>query len=597
MASSRSRPWAGWALRVGLPSVALLGVASVVPSEDVWARTAAQLAAVLVPLGLETVRSRWARRHDQELSRDTLRARLDALSESAPAGLRMGLDDPAYRVTPYWGRAAVHHRLDAARAGSCPGVIVVTGAAWTGKTRLLTEWALDLPDDVVAGWLRPGTAAETIEEAKSLGSPVVMLQQGDDDGETIRALAALAGVDRPITLVIEKRDASRLFEAARAVSPGAGRILETAEEVAVVSPGRSSDLEHRYGEMVSAYGKVTGTWESAQQPRSGRTWKNEPIGLVSVLAMLHALGGAAGKTGLSPMESLGRYWTALIAPWLRQRPAAGFGLPPLSDVQLETAVVVDLLTDGRAAAVLERLAMLEKLGAHEIGQLVGWAQEVTKLVHTALTGLAAVAATEAWTESQREAVGVALRAGSRPGLAQVIRHCVVAEQVLNERPALIQAVLATDVDSVHAALDALASEIVTRPVDHLLAERVTSAPFAADDAEGLLTKAAFERLPQTHVALLQRQLDDLPPDYPAEQRAELAFNLANRFVEVGRAREALPPAEEAVNLYRRLADPVTGNPERFDAVRMKSERLRLELRLSIAETDRPDRKRDDSTRV
>jgi len=66
---------------------------------------------------------------------------------------------------------------------------------------------------------------------------------------------------------------------------------------------------------------------------------------------------------------------------------------------------------------------------------------------------------------------------------------------------------------------------------------------------------------------------------------------------VGRPREALPPAEEAVNLYRRLADPVTGNPERFDAVRMKSERLRLELRLSIAETDRPDRKRDDSTRV
>ena len=96
--------WPGWVLRVGLPSAALLALASVVPSEEVWARAAAQVVAVVVPLGLEVVRGRWVRGRDRVDSAVRLRSRLDALSVTVPEGLRRGLDDPGYRIAPYWGR-------------------------------------------------------------------------------------------------------------------------------------------------------------------------------------------------------------------------------------------------------------------------------------------------------------------------------------------------------------------------------------------------------------------------------------------------------------------------------------------------------------
>ena len=554
--------WPGWVLRVGLPSAALLALASVVPSEEVWARAAAQVVAVVVPLGLEVVRGRWVRGRDRVDSAVRLRSRLDALSVTVPEGLRRGLDDPGYRIAPYWGRSADHGRLDEARAHSSPGVILVSGAAWSGKTRLLTEWALGLPGDVVAGWLRAGTVVEVVEAAKQLGSPVVLLQQGED-AETVAALVALSGSDSPVTLVIEKRDASHLADAARDASPGAGRLIDNAAGVAVVSPGTASDLEYRYGQMVRAYATVAGTWRTDHQPRSTRRWSVEPIGLVSAFAMMGALKDRSDGIGLSAIESFGEYWADLRKPWLKERPAARFGLPPLSDVQLETAVVIDLLTDGRGSSAFLHSGMFDRLNEHEAAHLELWTREVARSDRTGSSLIAAVAATQAWSDALRDDVGKAVRDGSPRGLVSVIRRCHAAEQMLDQRPALTGAVLASGVEAVRAALDALVGEVVTRPIDLLLAEHVSTAPITFDQADATVALPVVERVPQTRVALLQQRFSKLPPDAPLEQRAEFAADLAIRLSEVGRSKEALAPAEEAVGLYRRLADPETGNPDRF----------------------------------
>lgn len=374
-AAGRSGVGPRWLLLVGLPIGGLLAVASLVPPDEGWAKATAQVAAIVVPLGIAAVLARWATARSREHAVGEFRERL-VLTQQAPDGLRVGLDDPVYRIAPYWGRSATHRALNQARAAQCPGAILVTGPAWVGKSRLLIEWSLCLPEEVAAGWIRPGSAVAVIQEAESLGIAAVLLLQGDD-AEVLEALAALSGSRAAITLMIERRDSSHLVRVARDSAPGAARLLESAVEVAVESPGRAADLEHRYGEMVVAYGTIAGTWESAPAPRSPHRWTIEPIGLVSALTMLRALEGPAGPAGLSPMQSFGQYWSALSGPWLRERPGPRYGLPPVSDVQLQTALTVEVLAGGDTALTLANLALFGKLGDHEVDQLAAWSRDVT----------------------------------------------------------------------------------------------------------------------------------------------------------------------------------------------------------------------------
>jgi tetratricopeptide (TPR) repeat protein len=563
MAAAGSPAWVGRLLRVGLPTVVLLGLASLAPDETMLARFAAQGAAVVVPLGIEVARTRWQRAQERERALRGLRGRLDPLAATVPEGLRDGLDDPAYRVTPYWGRAAAQERLDAVRALPAPAVALVIGPAWTGKTRLLGEWALTLPPEVVAGWLRPGTIDAVLAEADALDARLVLLYAGDA-AHAGEAIAAVAGSGAAVTLVTECRDSSQIADVAAGISAAAGRLVREATVISVENPGGDSDLEHRYGEMVLAYAKAAGTSSAhPAPPKPPRAWRGAPIGLVSAFAMLHAQGGRASVAS-APLDSFAGYWTTLSRPWLRDRPAARFGLPPLSDPQLETALVVHLLTTGhQAESVLAGLPLLaDQLNHHQLSELAKWAAETSPAGQTRPPVLAAVAATQAWKGSQRAELAVAAATVS-PGLAALIRSVVVVEQILGQRPLLTEILVAANAKALRAALTALVGETPSRPIDLLLAERVTAAPLTFDDVESLLSIPSVGRLPNTDVALRERQLALLPAETATEQRAELANNLAIMLSELGRAGEALGPAQEAVTLLRRLADPDTGIPDRY----------------------------------
>jgi len=430
------RAWTRWLLRVGLPCAGLFAVASIVPTEQTWERSAAQLAAVGVPLGIELLRGRWEKGQDRDRALSQLGARLASVEIAVPDRLRQGLDDPAFRVTPFWGRKADLQRLNAARlALPKGGLILVTGPAWVGKTRLLTEWALSLPSDVLTGWLREGTAEKVVEQAIGLGHPVVMLQRAKD-AETLAALNALGGGQDHLLLVVEGRDASHLLRLARAESAAAGRLVEAAQQVVIANPGRPSDLEHRFSEMRQAYAKVAGTLTPGRHIHSLVRWTSEPIGLVSSLAMMAALGNTVDSPRPSHLESLQSYWAGLISPWLRERPAQSFGLPTLSDLQLETAVVAELLTDGRSSEVIHHLSLFEVLDQHRVAQLARWAHEVARPALGTSMDVAALAATQVWSDADRTAMATALRAGTPDGLVHAIRHCLFAEEVLNMRLAI-----------------------------------------------------------------------------------------------------------------------------------------------------------------
>jgi tetratricopeptide (TPR) repeat protein len=553
------REWLSWLLRVGLPSAGLLVLVSLVPSEAIWARSAAQVGAVVIPLGIELVRRRWSDKAEKRRKIASLRAMLEPLSVDAPEHLRMGLDDPAFRVSSFWGRAQDMVSLYGARS-QLPGggLVLVTGPAWVGKTRLLIEWALDLPPETVAGWLRSGTAEATIDAARALDQPVVLLQQGSDD-DTVAALNALAGGPSRVLLVVEKRDASHLSRSARKASPGARRLAEAALEVTVSNPGSPSDMEFRYGQMFLAYRQVSGG-AARSRPHSSIPWTSEPIGLVSSLAMMAALGlvPASERSHLSAFQ---HYWAELIEPWLQRRPDQSFGLPPLSDTQLETALTVGMLSGDTNAAALHQLKVFQDLSEHHRDQLARWAVSVTGVARSASAQLAVVAAAEAWNEADRDPLSAALRASPAAGLGRAIGACVNAEQMLHQPLATTRSLVAADLSSITVTLDALGGEQATHLVDLLLPQRVEEAGLDHSDAVWLLTHPETGRYHFARSALLQRQFVTLPPDTPSLERAELAYELSLSSSKVGHHKEALEPAEEAVRLFRQLAPSMAGDDE------------------------------------
>ncbi|MBB1494087.1 tetratricopeptide repeat protein [Propioniciclava sp. MC1595] len=588
----------------------LLFVAALVPDESVAARSAAQVVAVLVPLGVEVVRDRWQATRHRDRRMQALRARLEPLSASPPAELKVALDDPAYRIAPYWGRAGVHRQLDAARSLPGPVVVLATGPAWTGKTRLLTEWALGLPQGVVTGWLRHGTVDAVMTEAATLDAPVVLLFSGrDEDAATV--LATVAGGAASAMIVVESRDPSHLAEVARSISPAAGRLAETATVVTVSNPGGPSDSEFRYGQMVLAYGKVLRNSSLARAPHTTFAWGDAPIGLMSAFAMLHASSGRSTPLG-SPMKAFAGYWDTLCASWLKPGPDTRFGLPDLSEVQLRIALAVCLLSgNDHTEAVLAGMPLYsDQLRRHQVEELTKWAHATSGASPTRSTLLAAVAATQEWTTAQRQEVGwSALEVPA--ALAGMIRAVVAAEQILGERPLLARSLLAATFGSLQAALRALDGETVTRPIDLLLAEQVTAAALSGEETDSLLGERSLVRLPNCRVALLRHEFTELSSEAPVERRAELAFNLAIRLWEVGKPKEALEPVTEAVTLYRELADPQTGNPDRYtpdlatslnnlanrlsevgkpkEALEPATEAVTLRRRLADPQTGNPDR--------
>jgi len=90
------------------------------------------------------------------------------------------------------------------------------------------------------------------------------------------------------------------------------------------------------------------------------------------------------------------------------------------------------------------------------------------------------------------------------------------------------------------------------------------------------------------VACYRRLADSVTgnPDRYTPDLARTLSNLANRLSEVGKAREALAPAEETVVLWRRLADPDTGDPAMYQSDLTRAERRVLDLILTLRDEER-----------
>lgn len=75
-------------------------------------------------------------------------------------------------------------------------VVVVTGPAGTGKTRLVTQFALDRPAQWITGWLSAGRGADAVAAIVACGDPALILVDDADQRPDLAALLASLKADR-----------------------------------------------------------------------------------------------------------------------------------------------------------------------------------------------------------------------------------------------------------------------------------------------------------------------------------------------------------------------------------------------------------------
>ena len=72
----------------------------------------------------------------------------------------------------------------------------MTGPAGTGKTRLVTQFALDRPVPWLSRWLRGGCGADAVAAIRNCGDPVLILVDDADQRPDLAALLASLKADR-----------------------------------------------------------------------------------------------------------------------------------------------------------------------------------------------------------------------------------------------------------------------------------------------------------------------------------------------------------------------------------------------------------------
>lgn len=144
---------------------------------------------------------------------------LDALTASAPGDADdvLRLLEADQRAVPFRGRSREMQQLAAFCAdnnSACPA-LMVSGPAGVGKSRLVLEFALALPQDWTAGWLHAGAGSAAISAVRACGDPsVILVDDAEGRADVVALLDALAEHhdDPQVRVVLVTRSAAGLRE-------------------------------------------------------------------------------------------------------------------------------------------------------------------------------------------------------------------------------------------------------------------------------------------------------------------------------------------------------------------------------------------------
>ena len=478
---------------------------------------------------------------------------------------------------PFRGRSKQLRRLDAWRddPGGSP-VLLLSGPAGVGKSRLALRFASRVPAGWVAGWLHARTGDVAVAPIAACGDPTVILVD-DADGRCDLAplLDSLAERHtRPtirVVLVTRSADGLRASLAARLGERHAG-IASGALAIELEPQGSANDLTRWFDEAVHAFARALGRpVPELPEMAPGHAGATQPFVMLQARALLAVLGMGSdpraltfGQVAEALMRHEKRRWDALARArdW-------GSGGPPAQTLRERAVAALALLganSDSEAAEVLRRVPELRDVSAERRCEIAAWVSGL----YPPGEGVA--------PRIRPDVIGewfVVDQLTSDPALADGLRTGVTDDQAARALGFLARAAGWIEAagplfgefagGNIRRQVLAVARAALTGEAGRLRLDAVVAAQLSPagrwtlDELNQLDQLIPRYALPRTHAAIAAHVVianRALAADPAAHQTGLVpALNeLASALGNLGRYREALAAAEEAVTICRARAD-------------------------------------------
>ena len=473
-------------------------------------------------------------------------------------------------------------------------IVVVTGPAGTGKTRLVTQFALKRPEPWVSGWLGDGHGADAVATIRACDDPALILVDDADQRPDLAALLASLAADQrtrsAVRVILISRAPGLVNLLAPALDDRSRGMLDSVRELPLGPFGGTDDRARWFTEAIRVYARVRQVPPPDMPAHLGGYITNpaEPILTLHAQALLAVLDSEGSRPMIPRAEGLpfDRVAAALFAHeqhrWQTSTRRSEFGLTDLTSPVQAHAIAALLLVgpadQAQAAEVLRCVPELAEAPAERRANIARWAAQlypsdppwplqikpdmlaewfaVTQVTQTPeLAGLLRV-----MTPAQEVALLVLF--------AHASDHIVRAVQLFADIVAADTTRLAEA--GVAAALTASAGR---RRLDGELASLISQAVWSAD-ALGRIKDKLTERLPRTWVAVGEALVKIARAEGDAADLAAALQNLGIRLGALGRYQEALAAAEESVGLWRPLArDNPAYQPDLARALHSLGDRL------------------------
>jgi tetratricopeptide (TPR) repeat protein len=479
-------------------------------------------------------------------------------------------------------------------------VVVVTGPAGTGKTRLVTEFAARRPAPWVTGWLNDGHGSDAVKAIRECGDPALILvddaDQWPDLSPLMASMAAGRGTQPTVRVILTSRSPGIARRLARKLDDRSRGILDRVPELPLGPKGGADDRARWYGEAIKAYAKARHVPPPDLPARLSSSITNpaEPILSLHAQALLAVLNSERSrpmKPGrdvllsdpddkTKPFEQVAdalfvyeqhRWWA------LAERPEFGVTNVP-DDVQSQTVAVLLAASPADEKQAVAALRFVPGLAKADRVNIVRWAAHLYAkdppwpirikpdmlaewFVVTQLAQIPELARLPQLMTSTQQAALLVLLAHASDHVPQAVQ--LFANIVASDTAGLAQA-------GVAAALTAS----VGRPLlDGELAGLILNAAWPTGPL-GQVEDQLTWRLPRTRAAAAEARVTIARADGDDDAVARALLNLGSRLAGLGRYQEALAPTEEAVGLYRQLtADNPAHQPGLADALGNLGSRL------------------------
>jgi tetratricopeptide (TPR) repeat protein len=503
-----------------------------------------------------------------------------ATDPDGAAGNRGGVSQylrPELEAVRFWPRPELEELVSWVIADGRVAVRLVTGAGGSGKTRLARRLGEAVTEmGWQPWWVTAGQEADALRVAGESSVPVLLVADYAETRAALPAmLAAAADTDGPsLRVLLLARSAGEWWQRLLDGLPDNVGDLAARHPPLVLGPVAShSDRDELFAEALIAFAELRGV--ACPEASPARLDSNAVVLVIHAAALLAVLDAEAGAGAVTAAgeDVLGgvlrherRYWQQSLAsrvpggldPDVIDRVVTAGCLIGADDQEAAMrllAVIPDLAGDTRLRGTIARWLRDLYPGPDGPGGRE-WLGQLQPDLLTERLAVTVLGAHPALTPSLFTDLGHdrAVRALT-----------ILAQAALTQPAALSQIQQALQADPSHLLVPAIAVASATNPA---LADLIVSAladlivsmtldtALAADELIAIAEAIPYPSvaLAAMAVAVTRQIVNALPPDADPADRARSLAALGTALTQLGRLTDALPVTQEAVAMYRELAE-------------------------------------------